>query len=137
MASTGSRTNLFETAVNQDIFTGAGNLASLGAAFYFALTTTVPDDVSAGTAASYTGYARVAVTRNGTNFTVSGATVTNATDIIFPTCTGNAQTIWGVEIWTASSGGQRLYWTAMSVGVSVPIGSAPIIEAGVLSILSD
>lgn len=137
MASTGSKTDILETALLQDIFQAAGNINALPASLYFALTTTVPTDSAAGTQTTYTGYARVAVARNGTNFTVSGNNVTNAIDIIFPTCTANAQTIRGIEIYTASSGGTRLYWTAMNVDELLAIGSAPIIQAGIFYLLSD
>lgn len=141
MASTGSRTDTAELAVAQDIFQAAGNISALPASLYIALTTTVPTDSTAGTAASYTGYARIAVARNSTQWAVDNSlgriTTKNINNIVFGTCTANAQTIWGVEIWTASSGGQRLYWTALSVGVSIPVGSAPIILANGLLIDHD
>jgi hypothetical protein len=83
--------------------------------------------------AAYTSYARVAVARSGSGWTVSGNTVTNAALIQFPQCTGGSETITHFAIGTASSStGKVLYKGALSSSLAVSSGIQPQFGAGEL-----
>jgi hypothetical protein len=88
--------------------------------------------------AAYTSYARVAVSRSGSGFTVSSNTATNAALIQFPQCTGSSSTITYVAIGTASSGtGQIIASGALSASLSVSSGIQPQFSAGELDFTID
>lgn len=77
----------------------------------------------------YTSYARVGVTRNGSNWLVSGASVTPANDVNFPTPTGGSGTLTHWAVGTASSGtGKVLYAGTVSPSITVTTG-VPIVLA--------
>lgn len=87
--------------------------------------------------ATYTDYARVAVPRDGTGWTVSDLVATLDADIDFAEATGGTETLTHFSIGTDSSGaGNVLYFgeikdsggTASSIAVSS--GTAPRIKAG-------
>jgi hypothetical protein len=83
--------------------------------------------------ATYTSYARVAVSRSGTGWTVSNPTATNAALIQFPTATGGTNTITHVAIGTLSSGtGQILISGALNSSLTVSSGIQPQFSAGAL-----
>jgi hypothetical protein len=87
---------------------------------------------------AYTSYARVAVARSGSGWTVSGNTVTNAALIQFPQCTGSSETVTHVGIGTAaSSTGKLLYKGALSASLAVSSGIQPQFAAGDLDIAED
>lgn len=76
--------------------------------------------------AAYTSYARVAVARTSGGWTVTGASVSPAANITFPTATGGTEieTYWSVG--TASSGtGKILYSGTISPSISVTTGVTP------------
>jgi hypothetical protein len=88
--------------------------------------------------ATYTSYARVAVARSGSGFTVSGNTATNAALIQFPQATGGSNTITYVAIGTASSStGQIIASGALSASLSVSSGIQPQFSAGELDFTID
>lgn len=78
---------------------------------------------------SYTGYARVAVARTSSGFTVSGSSVSPVANIIFPTPTGAAgQTATFWMIGSASTGtGQLEYAGPLSPGIVITLGLPPTI----------
>lgn len=84
---------------------------------------------------AYTSYARAAVARDGTGWTVSGsATVANTALIQFPTCTGSSVTATHFAIGTASSGtGKVMYKGALSSSLNIATGIQPQYEAGELA----
>jgi hypothetical protein len=87
---------------------------------------------------AYTSYARVAVARSGSGWTVSGNTVTNAALIQFPQCTGSSETVTHVGVGTAaSSTGKLLYKGALSAPLAVSSGIQPQFAAGDLDIAED
>lgn len=103
---------------------------------YAALTTTVPTMTVAGTEVAYTGYARVAITNNLTNFpsAVAGAKA-NGTAItwpVLPAATG-ARTIVGVEFWDAASAGNRIGY-GLPVSRTITDGDVYNVAAGQLVI---
>jgi hypothetical protein len=80
----------------------------------------------ASSEATYTGYARVAVARTTGGWTVTSNSVSPASTISFPACTGGTNTItyWGVG--TASTGsGQLLYSGTVTPNISVANGVTP------------
>ena len=86
------------------------------ATVYAALWTTgnALTDASTGSStgeASYTGYARVAITNNATNFpAASGGAKSNGTAITFGTNTGGSQTIVSLAFIDAASAGNIMFW---------------------------
>ena len=94
---------------------GSGSTTYSPATWYFALSTTEPnDDGTNFTEPSGGSYARVSVTNNSTNFpaasTSSGVTTkTNGTDIEFPDPTGTWGTVTHWGWFTGSSGGTAQY----------------------------
>ena len=93
-----------------------------GATRYIALHTADPGNAGTQTTseATYTSYARVAVTA-ATGFVAASAGATSNTGLIqFPQCTGSTNTVTYVSIGTASSGaGQIIYRGALSASLSV------------------
>lgn len=76
--------------------------------------------------ATYTGYARVAVARSSAGWTVTSNSVSPASTISFPACTGGTNTITNFSIGTASSGsGQILYTGTVTPNISVASGVTP------------
>lgn len=145
-----SKSNTFENDILKLIFNnvdiadigdagGLQNSATAGS-LYVALHTADPGE--AGTAATsesaYTSYARVAVTRDGAGWTVSGNSATNTALIQFPECTGGSETITYVSITTASSGTSKiLYSGALSASRSVSSGIQPQFAATSLTVTED
>jgi len=75
--------------------------------------------------AAYTGYARVAVARSGSGFTVTGNDVVNAAEILFGLCTGADEVITHVAVGTASSGtGKILGLLALGANLGAMVGEA-------------
>lgn len=76
--------------------------------------------------ASYTGYARVAVARTSSGWTVTANSVSPAALISFPACTGGSNTITHFAIGTASTGaGKILYSGTVTPSISVSSGVTP------------
>lgn len=76
--------------------------------------------------AAYTDYARVAVPRDNTGFTVTGNVVNPAANIDFPECAGGSEIITHVMIGTASSGaGKQLLRGAITPPLSISTGKTP------------
>jgi hypothetical protein len=87
---------------------------------------------------SYGGYARVAVARSGSGWTVTGNAVENAALVQFPQCTSGTATITHVGVGTATSGtGKLLYKGALTASLSVSSGIQPQFAAGALDITED
>jgi hypothetical protein len=75
---------------------------------------------------TYTSYARVAVVRTSSGWTVTGNVLTPAADIDFPQCTGGTATITYAGIGTAASGNGKLLWSgALSPSIAVSNGVIP------------
>ncbi len=80
---------------------------------------------------AYTSYARVAVARSGSGWTVTGNAVTNAALVQFPQCTGGSETATHFAIGTAStSTGKILYKGALSASLAISSGIQPQFSAG-------
>lgn len=145
-----SKGNTFENDLLKLIFTntdiadigdagGLQNSATEGS-LYIALHTADPGEAGNATTseAAYTNYARVAVARNATYWTVSSNTVTNASQITFPQCGASGATITHVSITTASSGTSKiLYSGALTSSLSVSLNITPLFAASGLTITED
>jgi hypothetical protein len=101
---------------------------------YLALMTTLPTDAGGGVEVSGGSYARQAIAFNSSNWTASatGGPVANINAITFPKATALWGTIVGFALYDASSGGNLLWFKAMT-NESVPAGNTKFFAAGNLS----
>ena len=89
---------------------------------------------------NYTGYARVAVSRdNGTpKWTLVGAAASNSEAIEFAECTEGSNTVTHFSVGTAASGaGKVLYCGQLTAPLAVSAGITPAFGAGDLDITED
>ncbi len=137
-----SKSDVFENDLLQLLFKNVA-IANIGDAtglpgsavagnFWFTQHTADPGDI--GTAVTnetaYTGYARQARAR-GAGFTVTGNSVSPATDVDFPEATaapGGPITHFGV-VNTASGAGKLLYKGTMTPNITMAIGVIPRIKS--------
>lgn len=134
-----SFSNTAETEVLNQIFVGTALSWNANSSLYLALYTADPGE--AGTAvtneASYTGYARVVLTR-ASDFTVSGNQVSNSNLEQFAQCTAGSQTITHAAIVTTASGaGTIIVRAALTSSISVSTGVQPQFAADALSFTLD
>lgn len=136
-----SKGNTFENDILKLIFnaTAIANIADNAATspltnLYVSLHTGDPGEAGDQTTneISYTGYARVAVARSGSGWTVTGNSVSPAADITFGAMTAGAGgTVTYVGIGTASSStGKLLYSGALSPTLAVTNGVTPALGTG-------
>lgn len=120
------------------------------ATVYIALYTANPSDTGGGTEVSGGSYTRVAVTSSlanwagtqGAGTTVAssgtGGQTSNNASITFPAPTANWGVITGMAIYDNSSGGNELYWSALTTSKTVNNGdAAPTFPAGSLTVTED
>ena len=103
---------------------GSSPLTSL----YVSLHTADPGEAGdqATNEVSYTGYQRVAVARSGAGWTVTNNSVSPASDITFPQCTGGSATATHFAVGTAPSGaGKILYKGTVTPNISISNGVTP------------
>ena len=87
---------------------------------------------------AYTSYARVAVVRSGSGWTVSSNAVSNAAAITFPEATGGSETATHFAVGTASSStGKVLYKGALTSSLAISSGITPEFAIGDLDITED
>lgn len=134
-----SMSNDTENDILEAILKGTDPAWRAGATIYVALYTADPGE--AGTAvtneATYTSYARVAVTK-ATGWTDNGSTFENAALVQFPQCTGGTNTITHFGLVTTASGaGQLLVSAALSSSLAVSSGIQPQFAAGDLTVTAD
>lgn len=142
-----SKGNNFENDLLALIFnaTAIANIADNAASspltsLYVSLHTGDPGEAGNQTTseAAYTSYARVAVARSGSGWTVSGNAVSNAALVQFPQCTGGSETLTHFAVGTAaSSTGKVLYKGALSASLAVSSGIQPQFAIGDLDITED
>jgi hypothetical protein len=129
-----SFSNTAETAINDYIFKGTAVSWSANTNLWLSLHSADPGE--AGTAitseATYGSYARVPVVR-ASEFTVSGAIVTNAILEQFPVCTSGSNVLTHASIVTSASGaGTIIASGALNSSVSVSSGIQPQFAIGAL-----
>lgn len=131
---------LFQNSAMANVGNSGGLQPSSAAGdFYVSLHTANPGATGnqSTSEAAYTGYARVAVVRSSSGWTVSGnqpATVSNTAAVTFPAATGGNETETYFAIGTASSGsGQILCWGSLNASLAVSNGITPSFAIGALS----
>lgn len=135
-----SKGNTFENDFLRLIFnaTAIGNIADNAASspltnLHVSLHTADPGEAGDQTTseANYTSYARVAVARSGSGWTVTDNSVSPAANIDFPAATGGTNTITHFAVGTAASGtGKILYKGTVTPNISVTTGVTPRLETG-------
>jgi hypothetical protein len=138
-----SKANSWETLVLQLLFENA-NSANIGDAtglrgsstagsLYFSLHTSDPGEAGDQTTneIAYTSYARVAVARSSSGWTVTGNAVAVDANVAFPAGTGGSGTAthWGLGT-AASAAGILLYKGAISPTIVCGSGVTPTLTAG-------
>lgn len=107
--------------------------SSTAGSLYFSLHTSDPGEAGDQTTneITYTSYARVAVARSGSGFTVSTNTVALVADVGFPAGTGGSGTAthWGLGA-SSSGAGKLLYKGAISPNIVCGSGVTPTLTAG-------
>lgn len=136
-----SATNAVETALLALIFNGTtfegiaqNDGSSPHTQFYISLHTADPGDAGSQNTSetAYTGYERIAVIRDGTGWTVSGDTATNAADLAFGLCAASpGSNLTHVGLGTDLSGaGTLLLSNPLTSSVVMQVGTTPIFSAG-------
>lgn len=145
-----SASNAAETALLNLIFANS-NWANVGDAtglrgsstagsLYISLATA--DYTETGTQSSneanYTGYARVAVARSGSGWTVSGNSASNTAPVTFEACTAGSSTVTHFGVGTDSSGtGNLLFSGALTSSLAISNGITPSFAIGALTVTAD
>lgn len=138
-----SKGNTFENDLLLLLFNNT-NIANIGDAtgvrgsstagsLYMALHSADPGEAGDQTTSevAYTSYARVAIARSGSGFTVTGNAVATAANTDFPAATGGTASATHWSIGTSSSGtGKILYKGALSATISISSGVTPRVNAG-------
>ena len=138
-----SKSNAWETGLLSLLFTN-DNFANVGDAtglrgsstagsLYFSLHTADPGETGDQTTneITYTSYARVAVARSASGWTVTADAVAVDADVTFPAGTGGSGTAthWGLGT-AASSTGVLLYKGTISPNIVTGNGVTPVLTAG-------
>lgn len=142
-----SKGNTFENDLLKLIFQAVAiaNLADNAATapltnLYVSLHTADPGEAGdqSTSEATYTGYARVAVVRSASGWTVTGNAVENAAAVTFSACTAGSNAITHFGVGTLASGtGKLLYKGALSASLAVSAGITPSFGAGLLDITEE
>lgn len=108
---------------------------------YVALHTADPGEAGIQTTneTSYTNYARVAVSRDASGFSVSGGIATNVADVIFPACgaTGATLTHFSIQTTASGSGGSLVMSGPLTAPFLVSTSIQPKFAAGQLVATGD
>jgi hypothetical protein len=134
-----SKSNTFENQVVALAF-NATPLPWANANLFVALHTADPGEAGDQTTseANYTGYARIAVSRDGAGWTVTGNQASNAAEITFGECTAGSNTITHVSVGLVVSGAsQVLYKGALTAPINVSNLITPRFPAGTLVVQED
>jgi len=132
--SNGLENQMLEHILNNAAITligdAGGLLPSVAAGdLYLSMLTADPADADDQTTSetTYTGYARMAIARDGTGWTVTGNSASPQADTDFPEATaspGGPLTFFGVG--TASSGvGKQLYAGALTPNITMAVNTIP------------
>jgi len=144
-ASNLCETNLLKLIFQNADFAGIGDAGGLRGAvtagsLHVSLHTADPGEAGdqSSNECAYTSYARVAVARNDTQWTVSGNNVTNADKVTFPKCTGGTETATHFGIGTDAAGaGKLLLSAALDSPLAIANNITPEFAAGDLDVNAD
>lgn len=144
----GAMTDYLENKLIDQLF--RGQAYTFPSTLYVALFTANPSDTGGGTEASGGSYARVAITNSLANWagtqsagsttasSGTGGTTSNNAAITFPTPTANWGTVTGMAVMDASSAGNMLFFSALTVSKTVNNGDpAPVFAIGDLTFQID
>jgi hypothetical protein len=143
-----SATNAFEASILGLIFTASAiadlaenDATSPATNLYISLHTASPGETGDQTTneTAYTGYARVAVARTTSGWTVTNGSCVNDAEIAFAICTaspGSAISHVGVGL-SSSGAGTLLISNALDASVTMQVGTTPIFSAGELEFTCD
>lgn len=133
-----SFSNSAEQSINSYIFVGTDVPWNGNTNLWLALHTADPGESGSMAAeATYTSYARIAISR-ASGFTVSGATVQNAALAQFPLCTGGSSLCTHVSIVTDAAGATTVIASgALNSSVTVTNGIQPQFAANALTFTLD
>lgn len=145
-----SKSNAFENKFLQLVFHNA-NIANIGDAtglrgstaagnLYVALHTADPGEAGVGNTseATYTGYARKAVSRIAGNWTINNNQVQNAVAVAFDPCSAGSNTITHFSIQSEASGATDiLYKGALTASLVVSAGITPNFAINQITITED
>lgn len=142
-----SKGNTYENDLMKLIFTATAiaNIADNAASapltnLYVSLHTGDPGEAGSQTTSecAYGSYARVAVARSGSGWTVTNNTAVNAALVQFPQCASGSETATYVGVGTDSSGaGKLLYSGALAASLAISSGIQPQFAIGELSVSED
>jgi len=123
--------NDLESKLAKILFGGVAYTAPTS--IYFALHTGDPTET--GTAnevnTSGTGYARVGLTNNSTNFSENGTGLgSNAVAIVYAAATANWGTITHFSAWDALTGGNLLYYGSLNSSQAIVTNDVPRFNIG-------
>lgn len=108
------------------------NAATRPTAWYVALFTTDPTDADTGTEVSGGSYARTAVT-----FSVTGNAATNTGGVEFPAATANWGTVSHIGVYDASTAGNLIFHSPLTVAKAITDGDVFRIPTGDLDFTLD
>lgn len=137
----GSKSDFLEAAILDYVLGGVS--FTVPGTLYIALSTAIYSDATTGSsiaeiASSGTGYARVAVTNNTTNWpAASGSTKSNGTAFTFPTATADWGTVQSFYILSAASAGNCLYGGDLTLAKTITNGDTATFAGGSISIIED
>ena len=133
-----SMSDTTETAVLNLFLRGTDPAYRAGATQYLALFTADPtDSASLAAEANYTGYARVALTKES-SWTGTASPFTNTNLIQFPACTGGTSVCTHFAVVDTASGAAAMMISgALSATLNVSAGIQPQFQAGSLSITAE
>lgn len=128
---------LLQNVANANIGTAAGLQPSASAgSLYISLHTANPGagGNQSTSEASWAGYARVAIVRSASGWTVSGNSFQNAAAVTFPVATGGSETETYFAIGTAATGaGEIVLFGALQSSLAVSQNIQPTFPAGSLT----
>lgn len=133
-----SKSNYLEDAVLNHILGGVTMPFTPPATVYIGLFISAPTDAGGGTEVAGGSYARAAVTNNATNFpAAAGGVKSNGTAVNFAAATAAWGTVVAVGVFDALSGGNLLYWAALTAAKTVQNGDQFSFSIGSLVFTED
>ena len=127
-----SFTNFAESVVMRTLMvkttaTGTVMAAATGtASWYMSLHTADPGETASGAEVAYAPYARVAVARTATGWSVTGAVASPGANIDFPACTGGTTGVaTHFAMWTAATGGNCWVFGTVTPNIAIGAGVTP------------
>jgi hypothetical protein len=134
-----SKSKPTENQLLQSLFQNAA-LPAYGGTLYISLHSADPGENGdqSTNEVTYTGYARVAVSRTAAGFAVTNNLAQNAATITFPSCTGGSATATHVSVGIAPTGaGQILYSGPLTAALAISNLITPQFAANALQVTED